>query len=120
MIFFDNERAFLRWVLREARSRGWHAAHFENVRRGPGGQVFFDRNATGFPDVVLVRERFVVAELKIADARLRPEQIEWITRLRDAGIECHLWRSHEQDEILTVLEGGHVHGTRLFATGFPV
>ena len=49
-------------------------------------------DARGWPDLVLVRERVVFAEIKLDRGRLRPEQVVWLKDLRQAGQEVYVWR----------------------------
>lgn len=44
----------------------------------------------GFPDLVLVRDRIVVAEIKGSD-RVKPEQRAWLDAFRLAGTEAYVW-----------------------------
>lgn len=116
MRLFESERDFTRWVLHEARSRYWLAAHLGNVQivRGKGGipVAIPDKDAAGFPDLVLIHtEHGVVwAELKMPDAsgrtgKLRPEQVVWLSALREAGERVYVWGPGDQHEIADVLDG---------------
>lgn len=42
----------------------------------------------GFPDLVLVRERVLVIEVKLGGHKPTPEQAEWLTAFRLAGVEA--------------------------------
>lgn len=88
-----TEREFQRIVLQLATLRGWHHWH-DNDSRG---------NAAGFLDLVLVRERVIWVELKTEKGRVRPEQAEWIERLRDAGQHVYVWRPSDWEEISVTL-----------------
>ena len=58
----------------------------------------------GFPDLVLVRDRIVFAELKGHKYRkLEPEQIRWREDIEGAGGEYHLWYPEDRDKIIDVL-----------------
>jgi len=64
-----------------------------------------ERSEPGFPDLVLLRPpRVIFAELKTADGRLSPDQREWRTKLLACpGVEYHLWRPEDWDELREVL-----------------
>jgi len=56
--------------------------------------------------MLLVRDRVIVAEVKGDSDRLRPEQRDWLTAFRMAGVAAHVWdpeawRSGEVERILT-------------------
>lgn len=99
------EADFQKNVLDLAHMRGWIVAHFRGV---------FDANAKrwmtpvgadgkGFPDLVLVRERVIFAELKSKTGRLRPDQVTWLDRLRDTGAEVYVWRPKDLEDISIIL-----------------
>lgn len=62
-------------------------------------------SAPGWPDVTLVRERVVYAELKREGGKATPAQLQWIERLRGAGQEVYLWTPANWEEIAEVLTG---------------
>lgn len=68
----------------------WHHYHpFDSRRSNPG-----------WPDLVLVRPpEFMVVELKTDKGKLRPEQREWLAWLTACGIETHVWRPRDFDEV---------------------
>lgn len=84
-----TEKGFQRVVIEYARLRGWNIYHTHDSRRSPAG----------FPDLVLVRERVVFAELKSERGRLTVEQRAWLAALRTAGVEVFCWRPSQWDEI---------------------
>jgi hypothetical protein len=120
--YHDSERKFTTWVLQEARKRGWLAAHFGSsqriVRTKSGPMAVPDKDAAGFPDLVLVRARVIYAELKMHDHRrkLEPKQVEWIDRLLAAKQEVYVWRPLDEVAILAVLDGATDVATQLFTT----
>lgn len=80
-------------VMALAALRGWKAWHDTDSRR----------NAAGFPDLVLLRDRVVWAELKSERGRLRDEQARFLTLLRAAGQEVYVWRPSDWDALMGVL-----------------
>jgi hypothetical protein len=107
--YFESEREFTRWVINEAATRGWKSAHFGNtvkiVRKRDGTtKTIADRDAAGFPDLVLARERLLCAELKLSPNKPTANQISWLEALRDAGVETHVWNEQQQAEIVRTLE----------------
>lgn len=77
-----TERELQRAVVSLAHLRGWHTYHTYDSRR----------SAAGFPDLVLVREYVVFAELKSEKGKLRPEQLAWQQWLAEAHYHVRLWR----------------------------
>jgi len=54
----------------------------------------------GFPDLQLIRvPEFMVVELKAENGRLSVEQREWLEAFAACGIETHVWRPADWDEI---------------------
>jgi hypothetical protein len=88
-----SERDFQRAVVTLASLKRWCAYHTHDSRG----------SMAGFPDLVLVRDRVVFAELKTATGRVRPAQADWQARLRDAGAETYVWRPASWHQIEQVL-----------------
>lgn len=90
-----DEKTLQAAVIDLARVLGWRIAHFRSVpvKRGPRvvWQTPVQGDGAGFPDVVLVRERVVWAELKVGSNKLSEQQQHWISALRRAGQEVHVW-----------------------------
>src|SRR5690606_3109708 len=61
-----TEAQFQRQVVDLARLRGWWVFHDHDSRRNPAG----------LPDLLLLRDRLVVAELKTTSGRVRAAQAE--------------------------------------------
>ena len=55
------------------------------------------------PDLVLVRDRIVFAEVKSHSGWLSGEQKAWRDRIVFAGGEWHLWRPDMRDRITDIL-----------------
>lgn len=88
-----NERSFQIAVLELAALHGWLCYHTHDSRR----------SQPGFPDLVLVRDSVVFAELKTETGRVSAAQANWQKRLEDAGAEHHLWRPSDWDAIVARL-----------------
>lgn len=106
-----SERAFQATVIDLARTCGWLVCHVHDSRRQvrPGVHVG-DRDAAGFPDLVMVRgTRLLFAELKAETGRLRPAQVDWLDALRlvqgDAAgrVLVREWRPSDWAEIHALL-----------------
>ena len=59
----------------------------------------------GFPDLLLVREQVIVAEIKGDGDKLRPEQEAWLEAFSRAGVPSFVWtpedwRSGEVERVL--------------------
>jgi hypothetical protein len=101
-----TEAQFQRAVIDLALVCDWKVFHVSDSRRpGPRGTWVGDRLASGFPDLVLVKDRVIYRELKVGLARLRPEQQVWIARLQDAGADAKVWRPVDWVEIERELRG---------------
>jgi hypothetical protein len=88
-----TEKAFLQMVRQLARLLGWRTYHTHDSRRSAGG----------FPDLVLVRERVVWAELKTDRGKLTAEQVAWLVALRRAGQQAWCWRPCDWGDIEATL-----------------
>lgn len=90
-------------VATVARAHGWMVAHFRPaIERGQyATPVAYD--AEGFPDLVLVRDRVIYAELKSEKGELTFEEAKWIRRLEDAKEEVYVWRPSMWKEIKTII-----------------
>lgn len=88
-----RERDWQRTVVATARQLGWMTYHTHDSRRSD----------PGFPDLVMVRERVVFAELKTLTGKVSEEQLAWLGKLEAAGVEVYLWRPSDEREVLAVL-----------------
>jgi hypothetical protein len=103
-----SEADFMDQVIRYARLMGWRVAHFRKVRVQRGnGSVYWETpvaaDGKGFLDLVLVRDRVVVVELKVGTNKPTREQDEWITAWTRAGVETYVWKPSMWAEIEKVL-----------------
>jgi hypothetical protein len=99
-----TEAEFQAQVIELATLYGWLPGHHHDSRRQVRPGVFVgDKLAAGIPDLILVRERAIWAELKTAKGKLRPEQVTWLDALAKAGAEIYLWRPSDLEEIQRIL-----------------
>ena len=96
-------------IIELAQFRGWLVAHFRTSRtQRADGTVFYQTaiaaNGAGFPDLVLVRDRVIYAEIKTDRGRLSDEQKVWRDVLLAAGQEWYCWSPKDFDNVVEVLE----------------
>jgi len=92
-----SEAAFMADVVRLARRNGFLVYHTHTSKR----------SAPGFPDLVLARPPLlIVAELKVGRNLPTPEQGEWLSAFREAGVRAVVWRPADWPEIERTLAGG--------------
>lgn len=89
----ETENQFQEGVIKFARLSGWLVYHPFDSRR----------SVSGFPDLTMVRERLVFAELKTAKGKASESQELWLAQLRLAGCEAHLWRPIDWPVIIETL-----------------
>lgn len=81
-------------VIDLARRTGWKVAHTPPVQTERGWRTAVAADGKGFPDLLLVRERVIVAEIKGSD-RVSPEQRAWLDAFRLAGVPAYVWTPEE-------------------------
>lgn len=97
------ERDWQRDIIRLARTLGWKVAHFRPAQTSKGWRTAVAADGAGFPDLCLVRDRVIFAELKNEKGRVTEEQAEWIAALGVAGAEAYVWRPDDLDDVMAVL-----------------
>lgn len=90
-----TERELQAWIVGTARLLGWRVAHFRPARTEKGWRTAGAYDAQGWPDLCLVRDRIVFAEVKLKRGRLSLEQEVWLDVLREAGQEVYVWRESD-------------------------
>jgi hypothetical protein len=99
-----TEADFQKRVVQYAQRRLWLVAHFPRANPEGRWRTAVAADAKGYPDLTMARDdRLVVAELKGAKGRLRPEQERWIERLGRTGVEVYVWKPADWDEIVALL-----------------
>lgn len=89
-----TEKEWQAQVKQLASQTGWKGAYHTYDSR---------RSQSGFPDLVLVRERVLFVELKRETGKLSPAQAEWIRWLIDAGAEAYVARPRDLEMVAAVL-----------------
>lgn len=89
-----SERIFQGLVSEYAHLHKWATYHTRDSRGSD----------PGFPDLVLVRDRVIFAELKSARGRPTPDQRQWAATLEHANANYYLWRPADWPEIEAVLQ----------------
>lgn len=83
-------------IIEMARFFGWRVAHFRTAMNARGDyQTPVGGDGKGFPDLCLVRDRIVFAEIKAGKNTLGPEQKAWRDWIIAAGGTWYLWREKE-------------------------
>lgn len=100
-----TEADFQAQVVELAHLLGWRHLH---VRRsvGRGRKWVTATNVSGWPDVLFWREgshRLIAAELKSETGKATDDQLEVLASLARAGIETHVWRPSDFDQIQETL-----------------
>lgn len=88
-----TEREWQAEVVAIAKQLGWRHFHVHDSRR----------SEPGWPDLALVRERLVLAELKTDTGRTSAAQERWLSLLTSAGVETHLWRPSDREHVIRTL-----------------
>ena len=88
-----SEKGWLGQVIELAQATGWKVYH-------PWISI---HSARGWPDLALVRERLILAELKSEAGKLSDEQVEWMVALKTAKVEIYLWRPSNFQEVVKIL-----------------
>lgn len=85
---------------------GWDFVHFRAAPnfRGTWSVPVTGTMGVGWPDLILVRRgRILAVELKSDTGKVEPEQEKVMALLRDAGVECHVWRPADWPAIVAAL-----------------
>ena len=93
-----TEKEWQTQVVQLAKQLGWKRPyHTYNSRR----------SESGWPDLVLVRDRIIYLELKREAGKLTTTQIEWLQALRAAGGEAYIARPRDLQSLAQVLQVRH-------------
>jgi len=100
------EKDFLKTVIELAHLCGWRIAHFRTSMSQTGRYLTaVQGDGAGFPDLVLVRDRVIFAELKSDKGKLSEAQEMWIYALSTAmRVGVYVWKPSDWDEIVEILK----------------
>lgn len=91
-------------VIDAARLGRWRVAHFRTAMNSRGHYLTpIAADAKGWPDLVLVRDRVIFAELKSATGRVSVDQTEWLRVLTAAGCDARVIRPCDLDAFVDEL-----------------
>lgn len=89
-------RELQKGIIELARRLGWRVAHTPPIQDHRGiWRTAVAADGKGFPDLLLVRDRVIVAEVKGDGDRMRPGQADWLAAFRLAGIRAYIWTPYE-------------------------
>jgi hypothetical protein len=87
MVEYATEAQWQKLITDYADAHGWLWYHVTDSRK----------DKAGFPDLVLVRERVIFAELKRSGGRTTTDQDTWLSALRATDqVEVYLWHASEE------------------------
>lgn len=98
-----TEHEWQKNVIDLAHLFGWKVAHFRPAQTTKGWRTPVAADGAGWPDLVLVRDRIVAAELKREGGKVAPAQQEWLDALQAAGAETHVWRPSDLEQVAETL-----------------
>lgn len=105
-----TEKDFQAQVVQIAKLNKWLVYHTYDSRKCE----------PGFPDLVLVRENVLFAELKVGNNKPTPAQRHWLSKLAEAGAWVQIWTDDMMDIIKVILEtGGPVGEHKQVSVGKP-
>lgn len=103
LVWDPPEKEWQEEVVKAAKLGGWAYYHTYDSRR----------STPGFPDLVLARApELVIAELKTLRGRVSREQQQWLDKLAACGVEVHVWRPDQLDEVYARLVLRRRHRSR--------
>jgi hypothetical protein len=82
-------------IIALARTLGWRVAHTPPVKTEHGWRTAIAADGRGFPDLLFLRERIFVAEVKGDGDALTADQKMWLSAFRLAGVEAFVWGPKE-------------------------
>ena len=100
---FKDEKAFRRWVKKEAENKGWLVYFSPDMS-------FVQGSGKGAPDLTMIRDRIIFMELKCGYNKATLEQCEYINTIGEIiennpgiPVEAYIYNEKDADEILEIL-----------------
>lgn len=85
-----TEKQFQSQIVQLAKLFGWMVYHTHDSRR----------SEPGFPDLILLRrDQFIVAELKVGKNKPTPDQHRWLNAFRNVQASVFVWTPNDWQEI---------------------
>lgn len=89
-----TEREWQQTVITWAKHAGWHVHFVWDSRHSPDG----------WPDLFLVRgDRAIAMELKSEKGKVTQAQLDWLSWLKDAGVEAWVLHPRDEDRLAEIL-----------------
>lgn len=102
-----SERVWQEQVVQLAELHGWQWAHWRAARTEHGWRTPVSGTlGEGFPDLLLIHERdrrLLLVELKSDTGRLSAPQQYVHACLKAAGLDVHVWRPRDWDQVVATL-----------------
>lgn len=101
-----SEKDLQKAIIARAKLLGWRVGFFPRIQDVHGTwRTPVGADGKGFPDLLCVRDRVLAMEVKSDGGRITPEQDEWLSAFRMAGVEAHvvnraMWEDGRIDAIL--------------------
>jgi len=89
-----SEKDFRQQILDLAELCGWKCYFTWNSIHSPAG----------FPDLILVREKIIFAEIKSEKGKLSDAQKEWRDALENTGGEYYCWKPSDWETMVGILK----------------
>jgi len=102
-----SEAELQKSIIAFARAQGWLVAHFRPGKTTRGNWITpVSGDGAGFPDLVLVRDTVIYAELKSQLGQLTAVQSIWMSTLKHSRQRTFIWRPMDwlNGSIHTVLQ----------------
>ncbi len=98
-----SEEQFMKQIIELAHYCGWRIAHFRpSLSQSGKWHTAVQADGKGFPDLVMVRDKVIFAEVKSDKGKLSVDQKEWLVNLGRVA-ETYIWKPENWNEIVEQL-----------------